>query len=110
VVTILIALDEEKQKALACLHELSKLFTQDHKNPNQPRLHKYKLCGVSTTKEITYIRRQAEPDLIDMDLDATDPKTCRDQWWRIKYAMADAKPVTVMVCELPRCFLYRFLL
>jgi len=98
--TILIALDEEKQKALASLHDLSKLFTQDHRDPNQPQLHKYKLCGVSTTNEITYLRRQAEPDLIDMDLDATDSKPCGDQWWKIKYAMEDAKPVTVMVCNV----------
>jgi hypothetical protein len=97
--TILIAIEEEKQRALASLHDLSKLFTQDHKDPSRPRLHKYKLCGVSTTQEITYLRKQAEPDLIDMDLDATDTKPCGDQWWKIKYAMADAKPVTVMVCN-----------
>jgi hypothetical protein len=98
--TIIIVLEQEKQKALASLHELSKLFTQDHKDPNQPRLHKYRLYGVSTTKETTYLRKQAEPDLIDMDLDATEPQTCGDQWWKIKYIMADVKPVTVMVSAI----------
>jgi hypothetical protein len=98
--TVIIVLEQEKQKALASLHELSKLFTQDHKDPNQPRLHKYRLYGVSTTKETTYLRKQAEPDLIDMDLDATDPQTCGDQWWKIKYVMADVKPVTVMVSAI----------
>lgn len=90
-------LNQEKQNALASLHELSKLFTQDREDPKQPPLHKYKLCGVSTTKETTYLRKQAEPDLIDMELDATELKACGDQWWKIKYVMADAKPVTVMV-------------
>jgi hypothetical protein len=100
-------LSQEKQKALASLHELSKLFTQGQKGLNQP-LHKYKLCGVSTTKETTYVRKQAEPDLIDMDLDATDPKTCGDQWWKIKYGMADAKPLTVMVSRIFLLFVSSF--
>jgi hypothetical protein len=57
----------------------------------------YKLCGVNTNKDTTYIRRQAEPDLIDMDLDETEPSSTKDQWWRIIYAATEEKPVKVTV-------------
>jgi hypothetical protein len=92
-----IALNEEKQKTLASLRELSKLYTAANTDPNQPPFHKYKLCGVSTANEITYLRRQAEPDLIDMDLDGTENSMSKDQWWRIKYATGEPKPVHVAV-------------
>lgn len=60
-------------------------------------MHKYHLCGVSTTKETIYLRCRTEPDLIDMDLDAADPRVTGSQWWKIKYTIADAKPVTTVV-------------
>lgn len=91
-------MDEEKEKALASLRELSKLYTTPSSDPSDPPLHAYKLCGVSTKTGITYLRRRAESDLINMELDANEPDWGQDQWWKIHYFSVDAKPVSVMVC------------
>jgi len=89
------ALDEEKEKARATLRQLSKLYTEPSTEPGQSPIHRYTLRGVSTTKSTTYVCRQAEPDLIDMDLDADEPVSKRDQWWRIDYATSGPNPITV---------------
>jgi hypothetical protein len=92
-----LALNEEKEKALETMRKLSKLYTSQSNNPDAPKLTKYTLRGVSTTKSTTYICRRAEPDLIDMDLDSDGPKEQGDQWWKINYATSGSNPVTVEV-------------
>ncbi|KAH7321720.1 hypothetical protein BKA65DRAFT_512841 [Rhexocercosporidium sp. MPI-PUGE-AT-0058] len=85
----LLALEGEKEKALAELRQLSKLYTEPSNDPDAPQLHKYTLRGVSTSKSTFYICRRSEPDLIDMEMDTPD------QWWRIHYAPMGYNPVTV---------------
>lgn len=91
----LLALGKEKDKAREAMRKLSKLYTQQSDDPNQPSLHKYTLRGVSTCKTTMYICRQAEPDLIDMNLGSDDPQPTGDQWWKIQYAISESKPVNV---------------
>jgi hypothetical protein len=79
------------------LRELSKLYTVPSEDASHPALHKYTLRGISTTKRTMYIRTQAEPDLIDMDLDSDQSETKGEQWWRINYAVSGTNPVTVEV-------------
>jgi len=85
----------QKEKARACLWQLSKLFTEPSDDPDQSRLHRYTLRGISATKNTTYICRQAEADLIDMEVDDDAPKPKRDQWWSVKYSGSTPNPVTV---------------
>lgn len=91
------ALNEEKEKAREALRELSKLYTQQSNDPNAPTLHPYTLRGVSSSKNIVYICKQAEPDLIDMDLESDESQSKGDQWWKIHYAASESKPVHVEV-------------
>lgn len=81
------ALKEEKEKALASMRKLSQLYTSNDDNPDAVPLTKYFLRGVSTKKDVTYICRRAEPDLIEMDLDADAPKDLGDQWWKCAYVV-----------------------
>lgn len=67
---------------------------------NQSPLHRYTLRGVSTTKYITYLRRQAEPDLIEMDLDANESNPM-DQWWKVEWAPTELKPILITVSQYP---------
>jgi hypothetical protein len=89
------ALNEEKEKARTCLHELSKLYTESSSSSTNPSRHPYKLCGVSTKSGITFIRRQSEPDLIDMDLDENGPASGGDQWWKLAYIATESRPIVV---------------
>lgn len=89
------ALDVEKEKARETFRELSKLYTEQSVEPDAPKLKRYTLRGVSTTKSTMYICRRAEGDLIDMDTDGDRPKGPIDQWWRINYASWGDNPVTV---------------
>jgi len=43
-----------------------------------------------------YICRQAEPDLIEMDLDGDESEPKKDQWWRIHYAPFGSNPFSVV--------------
>jgi hypothetical protein len=92
-------LSKEKEKAIDALRELSKLYTEQSEDPEQPTLHKYTLRGVSTSKDTMYICRQATPDLIDIDLEDDNSRPRGDQWWRIHYATSDSKPVNVEVSQ-----------
>jgi len=93
------ALAEENEKTKEALRELSKLYTQQSDDPNEPKLHKYTLRGVSTSKNTMYVCRQAELDLIDMSLGSEDSEVGQDeQWWKISYAPSESKPVQVEVC------------
>jgi hypothetical protein len=47
-----------------------------------------------------YICRQAEPDLIEMDLDGDGSEPKKDQWWRIHYAPFGSNPFSVEVRPL----------
>ena len=94
------ALNEQKQKAIDALRELSKLYTEPSSDPKSPKLRKYTLRGVSTTKNTMYICRQAEPDLIEMDLDGDESEPKKDQWWRIHYAPFGSNPFSVEVRRL----------
>lgn len=87
-------LDQEKEKARSSLRELSKLYTEPSEKQNQPPVHKYTLRGVSVNNYLTYIKRKAEPDLIDMDLGAEVPKEM-DEWWKIEYFVSGSKPVNI---------------
>ncbi|TVY42972.1 hypothetical protein LSUB1_G001284 [Lachnellula subtilissima] len=91
------SLNEEKEKSIDALRKLSTLYTDPSSevDPAGPKLHKYTLRGVSTTKSTMYICRRAEPDLIDIDLDGEEPKSNGDQWWRIHYASFGSNPVTI---------------
>jgi len=64
-------------------------------DPNEPTLHRYTLRGVNTSESTTYICRQAEPDLIDMDIGSEDSAKMGDQWWKITYSRSESKPVQV---------------
>ncbi|TAQ86641.1 hypothetical protein B7494_g5012 [Chlorociboria aeruginascens] len=85
-------LNEEKEKTWLALKQLSKLYTKQSDDPEQPILHPYTLRGVSASKDTTYICRRAEPDLIEMSVDNAPPM---DQWWRIHFATSGFNPVTV---------------
>ncbi|KIM94930.1 hypothetical protein OIDMADRAFT_184043 [Oidiodendron maius Zn] len=91
----LMALNEEKEKARDTLRELSKLYTEPSEDPAQPVLHRYTLRGISISKSIMYISTQAEPDLIDMDLNRDQTKSNGDQWWRISYSTSGSTPFSV---------------
>lgn len=91
----LLALNVEMEKARQTFRELSKLYTEQSAEPDAPKLKKYTLRGVSTTKSTMYICQRAEGDLIDMDADNNEPKGPIDQWWRINYASWGDNPVTV---------------
>jgi hypothetical protein len=95
--TLEIALSEEREKAREGLRELSKLYTKPATDAGQPPTHKYTLCGVSTSNHITYVRRRAEPDLIEMDLDADGTAKDTDQWWKIEYSPSGSQQVNVVV-------------
>jgi hypothetical protein len=47
-----------------------------------------------------YICRQAEPDLIEMDLEGDGSEPKKDQWWRIHYAPFGSNPFSVEVRQL----------
>ncbi|KFY09227.1 hypothetical protein V491_08312 [Pseudogymnoascus sp. VKM F-3775] len=89
------ALTDEREKARESLRELSKLYTKPAAEPGQPPKHKYTLCGVSISNHITYVRRRAEPDLIEMDLDADGTAKDADQWWKIEYSPSGSQQVNV---------------
>lgn len=95
--TLEIALGDEREKARESLRELSKLYTKPATEAGQPPIHKYTLCGVSTSNHITYVRRRAEPDLIEMDLDADGTAKDTDQWWKIEYTPSGSQQVNVVV-------------
>lgn len=107
--TLEIALTEEKEKARESLRELSKLYTKPSTEAGQPPTHKYTLCGVSTSNHITYVRRRAEPNLIEMDLDADGTAKDADQWWKIEYSPSGSQQVDVVVrsfyCDHTTCSL-----
>ncbi|EPE34655.1 hypothetical protein GLAREA_10349 [Glarea lozoyensis ATCC 20868] len=90
----LIALNQERERAREALKNLSKLYTQPSEDPETPKLHPYTLRGVSTTKNTFYVCRVAEPDLINMDLDASEQSNA-GQWWRIHYATSGPNQVSV---------------
>jgi hypothetical protein len=90
-------LNEEGEKAKVTLRELSKLYTEPSEDPDQPALHRYTLRGISTSKSTTYISTQAEPDLIDMDLNKDEANLDSDQWWRIVYPASGSTPFSVEV-------------
>ncbi|KFY10773.1 hypothetical protein V492_04854 [Pseudogymnoascus sp. VKM F-4246] len=90
------ALADEKEKARESLRELSKLYTKPATEAGQPPIHKYTLCGVSISNHITYVRRRAEPDLIEMDLDADGTAKDADQWWKIEYSPTGSQQVNVV--------------
>lgn len=95
----MLALNEEKEKSIEALRKLSTMYTDptSEVDSNAPKFHRYSLRGVSTTKNTFYLCKRAEPDLIDMDLDDDEPKSNRDQWWRIHFASSGPNPVTVEV-------------
>jgi len=93
------ALVGQKEKTKEELRALSKLYTQPSDDPDAPALHRYTLRGVSTSKNIMYICRQAEPDLMDMNIDSEDSQASNDQWWRISYEPVDSKPFQIKTTE-----------
>jgi hypothetical protein len=93
-------LNEEKEKARDTLRELSKLYTEPSEDPTESALHRYTLRGISTSKDIMYICTQAEPDLIDMDLNRDQAKPNGDQWWRIIYSTSGSAAFSVEVSFL----------
>ena len=93
------ALGTQREEAISALREMSQLLTKQSEDPRAPKLMKYLLRGVSTTKDVTYICRRAEPDLIEMELDDSEPKEKGDQWWRIAYVSEGYNARTVVnVC------------
>ncbi|KAH8821644.1 hypothetical protein F5884DRAFT_96464 [Xylogone sp. PMI_703] len=95
-------LNEEKERLRFTLREVSKLYTSPSTDPEQPPHYKYTLRGISTTKNITYVCRQAEPDLISMDVDSASPKPLDEQWWRIEYGTSGSNPVAVQKTTLEK--------
>lgn len=94
----MVALNEEKERSIVALRKLSDLYTTPSTDPAAPKLHKYTLRGVSTTKSTMYVCRRPEPDLIDVHLDDEQPKSNDGQWWRIHFENSSSTPVTVEVC------------
>lgn len=86
------ALKEEKEKTLETMRKLSRLYTSEDSTADLKKLNKYLLRGVSTKKDVTYICRRAEPDLIEMDLDSESPKLPSDQWWRCAFLIEKGVP------------------
>lgn len=99
--TSLTGLNEEREKAIDSLRELSKLYTHPSELPNQPPLHKYTLRGVSPSKNTVYICRTAVPELIDIDLESEGSQPKGDQWWKIHYEPSESKPVNIEVSVIP---------
>ncbi|KAF6836161.1 ubiquitin interaction domain-containing protein [Colletotrichum plurivorum] len=90
---------DEKMKKLNWererLHERQKFLSSIFTDPDKPGLEKpfigkrYLLRGVSTSRDVTYVCRRAEADLIDFD----DSGASVDQWWRLSYTAGDSQPV-----------------
>ncbi|KAL3425736.1 ubiquitin interaction motif protein [Phlyctema vagabunda] len=90
----LLALNEQKNKTREALRQASGLLTEPSDDPNQPELHPYSLRGVSTTSNTTYVCRQSEPNLIDMDISNEGGPSSRDEWWKIHFATSGSDPRT----------------
>lgn len=99
-----IVLAEERERAISSMRELSQLYTKQSDDPDAPKLSKYLLRGVSATKDVTYICRRPEPDLIEMDLDDGEPKEKGDQWWRIAYVSEGYNARTVVSVGINHLF------
>jgi hypothetical protein len=111
-------LNEEKEKALETMRDLSKLYTAQSDDPKAPKLTRYTLRGVSTTRSVTYILRRpkpakaGEPDLIDLEItdengNVEEEKVPEDQWWKIQYTFSGSNPVTIEVWHTDPILLYQ---
>lgn len=116
ILTICTALEEQKEKARHSLREVSAMLTAPSENPQFNPKHRYKLRGVSTDPNITYILGRVE-EASDNALDsepygedgiAVDDSTMEEQWWRISYSSADTKPMQKTV-SLSYVFLDRYI-
>jgi hypothetical protein len=96
-----VAMDQQLEQNDVKHRFLGQLLTVPDKpgRPTPMACKKYLLRGVAIPKDIVYVCRQAEPDLIDLD-DAPPPS---DQWWRLAYAAKDAEPVKADVSTGGAC-------
>lgn len=91
-------LQEEKDTCQKIVQRITKRLTNPD-NSDRQLVHKYHLRGVATTKDVVYVCRRAEPDLIEMG-DGEDDGSPRDQWWRLAYIESDPDPLKVQKVTL----------
>lgn len=72
------------------MQRITKRLTNPDNSDRQLK-YKYLLRGVATTKDVVYVCRRAEPDLIEMG--EGDDGSPRDQWWRLAYVESDQDPL-----------------
>lgn len=60
---------------------------------------KYQLRGIATERDIMYVCRRQQTDLIDLG----DAPKKPDQWWRLAYARGEEHPVKAEVRLKNRC-------
>ena len=92
-------MEQSKELALEKMRELSKLYTKPSENGNEPPHHKYTLRGVSTVPNVTYVL--VNPNGAE---DLMDTSEADWQWWKIRFSLGDASPIsyTVGLLKSPR--------
>ncbi|KJZ71903.1 hypothetical protein HIM_08748 [Hirsutella minnesotensis 3608] len=92
------ALNRDLEQIRARQRFLGKLLTAPEK-PGRPKpmtCKRYLLCGVATPKDVVYVRRHSEPNLIDLEGESQT----RDQWWKLAYAPKSEHPVMAEQTEI----------
>ncbi|KAH6893234.1 hypothetical protein B0T10DRAFT_481793 [Thelonectria olida] len=98
------ALNDELDLHKRRLRFLGKVLTvPDKPGRTKPMTcHKYLLRGVATSKDVVYVCRRAEADLIEL---GDEPSKPADQWWRLAYNMEQVdQAVTAEKVEIEQVF------
>ncbi|KAJ6789720.1 hypothetical protein PWT90_00584 [Aphanocladium album] len=92
--------NSELARLKAKLRSLGRLLTDPDKDRPQPMICKrYLLRGVATERDIIYVCRRQQTDLIDLGDTPKKP----DQWWRLAYVQGEEHPVKAEKIEIERC-------
>ncbi|OAA72527.1 ubiquitin interaction domain-containing protein [Cordyceps fumosorosea ARSEF 2679] len=93
-------LDAELARLKAKQRSLGRLLTDPDK-PDRPQpmtCKKYLLRGVATERDVIFVCRRQQTDLVDLG----DSASKRDQWWRLAYALGEEHPVKAEKIEMER--------
>ncbi len=93
-------LKAEQDACRKLLQRLAVRLTGPSEKEGWQPIHKFTLRGVSTSADITYVCKQDEPDLIELEQEDEASPSSRDQWWRLAYLPQASEPVVVEVSAL----------
>ncbi|OAR02612.1 hypothetical protein LLEC1_02514 [Akanthomyces lecanii] len=97
---VLDSLNAELERLQAKQRSLGRLLTEPNKSgrPQPMTCKRYLLRGVATERDIIYVCRRQQADLIDFG----DTPKIPDQWWRLAYAQGEEHPVKAEKIEIER--------